>query len=119
MAYRPHGRARVSTTKPEAFATCGRCGLLYNLVDLRWQFAWRGNELKNTQLLVCTVTCLDVPQEQLRVNYVVLQPDPVPVLNARPEPYLIDEQPSNRVTTSGGLRVATNYPRNSIRITAP
>jgi hypothetical protein len=119
MAWRPHGRARVSTTRPEAWATCSRCGLLYNQVDLRWQFAWRGNQLKNTQVLVCTVTCLDVPQEQLRLNTVVLQPDPPAILNARPEPYLIDEQLSNRVTTTGGIRVAMNYPRNSIRITAP
>lgn len=117
MAWRPHGRARVSTTKPQAFATCDRCGLLYNLVDLRWQFGWRGMQLKNTQVLVCTVTCLDKPQEQLRT--IVIPPDPVPVINARPEPYLVDERPSNRVTTAGSIRVATNYPRNSIRITYP
>jgi hypothetical protein len=73
-------------------------------------------QLQNIKVLVCTVTCLDKPQEQFRT--IILPPDPMPVLNARPEPYLIDEQPSNRVTT-GGLRVAMNYPRNSIRITAP
>jgi len=115
MAYRPHGRARVDPRNPQAWAICDACGFNFNLVDLSWQYAWRGASLVNTRLLKCE-RCLDIPQEQLRT--LILPPDPVPVMNARVEPYIIDESPSTRVATTGQIRVATNYPRNSIRVTS-
>jgi hypothetical protein len=68
--------------------------MTYNLRDLRWQNQWQGNRLVNLRLLVCTRTCLDVPQIQLRT--LILPPDPVPVLNPRPEMYSA-EVPSNRI----------------------
>ncbi len=86
---RRHGRAEVNADSPRAFATCARCGLLYNLERLVWQFDWRGTQLQNLNTLVCTVTCLDKPQRQL--GTVILPPDPVGLLNARPEPYPSDE----------------------------
>jgi hypothetical protein len=54
------------------------------LADLSWQYDFRGNSLKNLRLLVCE-RCLDEAQEQLRP--VILPPDPVPVLDARPGTY--------------------------------
>lgn len=42
----------------------------------------------NTQLRVCS-TCMDVPNEQMRA--IVLQPDPLPAYQPRPEPYAVDE----------------------------
>lgn len=91
MAWHPSGRARVSARRPEALAVCDRCGLTYNLVDLKWQFQWQGIELQNLRILVCD-DCLDRPQIQLRT--IILPPDPIPVLNPRPEPYQ-SEVPSN------------------------
>ena len=84
---RPHGRARVSSTNPEAFATCDRCGLFYNLNDLQYQWEWSAQRLYNKGMLFCE-TCLDKPQEQLRT--IILPPDPMPVLNARTEPFAYD-----------------------------
>lgn len=89
MGFRPHPRAQTSAENPRSWATCDRCGLVYNLDRLVWQFDWRGTELQNTQVLVCKQTCLDKPQRQL--GTVILPPDPVGVLNARPEPYPSDE----------------------------
>lgn len=89
MAWRPHGRARVNPTAPEGFGTCDRCGLLYNLVDLPFQYEWRGDQLMNTWFRVCTVTCLDVPADFLRT--IVLPADPEPLYQPRPEPYTADE----------------------------
>lgn len=80
----PTGRARVSMRSPEAQGVCDRCYQNYSLRDLTWQFQWSGVKLQNLRLLVCK-TCLDIPQPQLRT--IVIPPDPLPVLNPRPESY--------------------------------
>ena len=77
---RPHGRAKVSTRNPEAFAICDACGFLYNHSELRFQFQWSGNKLVNLKQLVCR-RCNDIPQTQLRA--IVLPADPMPILNPR------------------------------------
>jgi len=41
-------------------------------------------KLQNLRLLVCK-TCLDVPQPALKT--IIIPPDPLPVLNPRPENY--------------------------------
>ena len=96
MVWRPTGHARVDPTSPQAWATCDLCGALYNHVDLSWQFEWAGNQLINQRTLRCE-DCLDIPQEQLRA--IILPPDPVPILNPRPEPYTLEE-PSFLATQS-------------------
>ena len=83
MAYASQaGRARTSPKNPQAHATCDRCGLRYNHVDLSWQHDWRGATLQNVRILVCR-PCLDTPQEQQRA--IVVPADPTPIINARPE----------------------------------
>lgn len=116
---RPHPRgAETDPTRPRAWARCDRCGWQYNLYKLNWQYEWRGMQLQNLQILVCD-TCLDDPQRQL--GSIVLPPDPMPVMNARPEQYEIDETPvSTRVTENGRVRVILSnrtYPIE--RIIAP
>ena len=112
MSWRPHGKARVDATWPEAFGTCDRCGDLRNLVDLKWQWQWAGPQMINTRLLVCC-KCLDEPTEQLRT--IILPPDPPPVYNARPEAYSLDEtdfrtteNAQERTTEDGSPRVRTS-----------
>lgn len=87
MSNRPHGKAHVSTRRPEPFAICDRCNVLMNLGDLQWQFVWTGNILNNTRLLVCD-RCYDEPQDQSRAR--TLPPDPLPVFNARPPRFAVD-----------------------------
>ena len=82
------GRARTSSTRPQAHAICDRCAFRYNHVDLRWQYEWRGTSLQNIRLLVCS-RCLDRPQQQLRA--IIIPADPVPVRNPRTEPFEDDE----------------------------
>lgn len=101
MAWRFHGQARVNPTNPQAFAICDRCSRLFNLVDLQWQFQFAGPHLQNLRLLVCD-SCLDVPQPQLKPR--ILPPDPLPVMNARPENFLIDDY-DYRVTEDDDIRV--------------
>jgi hypothetical protein len=94
---RPHGRrALVDPENPRAFGVCDRCGQWVNHVDLQWQWDWRGNGLANLRLLVCEI-CLDVPQPQLKPR--VIGPDPLPIINARPETFFIDE--TDERTTQG------------------
>lgn len=83
--WHPTGRGRVSMRSSEALAICDRCGFTYNHSDLTWQYQWSGVKLQNLRLLVCSVRCLDRPMPQLKT--IVIPPDPLPVLNARPEQY--------------------------------
>lgn len=84
MAYRYHGRAKVNAESPRAFARCDRCGFIYNHSDLKFQFDFRGPQLMNLRILVCS-PCYDKPQAQLKP--IILTQDPLPVINARPEDY--------------------------------
>lgn len=93
---RAHGRARVSARNPEAFATCDRCGVIYNHVDLHWQYDFAGASMVNKRLLVCN-RCMDRPQQQLRA--MILPPDPLPIANPRVFNYA--QADSNFRTTSG------------------
>lgn len=89
MAYASiSGRARTSARKPEAHAICDRCGFRYNLVDLHWQYDWRGPVVQNLRILVCN-PCLDAFQEQQRA--IVVPADPTPVVNARTQDFSIAE----------------------------
>ena len=107
MAYSSlQGRARTSARSPQAKAICDRCGFVYQHVDLRFQFDWRGPTLANLRVLVCE-RCLDRHAEQLRT--IVLPPDPVPIQNARVEQYTSDE--SDYMTlTPGSKDPATGIP---------
>jgi hypothetical protein len=82
------GRATINPSDPRALGVCDRCGALYNLHVLRYQFQWAGTAMVNKQLRVCP-TCYDTPSEFLRT--IILPPDPPPVWQPRPEPYLVDE----------------------------
>lgn len=95
MTY-PHGRAKVDSSSPRAFAICDRCGFLYNHSNLNWQFDYRGRTLANLRILVCD-TCNDEPQPQLKPR--IIPPDPVPIMNPRTERY--EEYEQNTRYTSG------------------
>jgi hypothetical protein len=92
------GRARVSVSNPQAFGVCDRCGIWYNFADLGWQYDWRGASLQNTYLKVCN-RCRDTPQEQLRAFAVPA--DPLPVMQARTEPFAVDEVGGISTTVTG------------------
>src|SRR5215467_6303432 len=91
MAWRYHGHARVDPRSPRAFGVCDRCGRLFNLVDLKFQYEWRGSRLGNTQLLVCKQD-LDKPFPFFRP--IILPPDPEAVRNPRPEEYAAEMGPT-------------------------
>ena len=99
---RPHGRARVDASNPQAFAACDRCGSWVNRVDLQAEQQWAGLSIVETGFLVCEL-CWDTPNEQLRS--IILPPDPVPVRNPRIElagtqtaDYRITEASDRRIT---------------------
>lgn len=76
------GRARTSVRSPRAKGVCDDCGEWYVLTELNKQMEFFGPALKWTGFLVCD-HCLDRPQDQNRP--IILPPDPVPVVNPRPE----------------------------------
>lgn len=97
MAYASkEGRTRIDSRSPSASGQCDRCGFLYNHSHLRWQMDYSGAGIYNKRILVCE-KCYDIPQQQLKV--IVIPPDPLPVLNARPPDYVNSE--TNYRATSG------------------
>lgn len=88
MAFNYTGHAEVDPNAPRAWATCDRCGANWNHYRLSWDRQWAGPQIINRRFLVCP-PCTDVLQPQLRT--IVIPPDPPPILNARPEPYAMDE----------------------------
>ena len=90
MSLRPHGHFRVDRSLPSAQATCDRCGGWFQHSELKWQHQYAGAKLQNLRILVCSA-CLDDPQPQLRA--IIIPPDPVPILNPRPENYVSDNNP--------------------------
>lgn len=88
MAWRFHGKATVDTNRPSAWGVCDRCGGLYDLNRLQYQWQWASMDLVNLRIRVCP-TCLDKPSPFLRT--IIIPPDPVPAFDPRPEPYAFDE----------------------------
>lgn len=76
------GFATLNLENPDAYATCQRCGQLYNHSDLEWQYAYAGFDLINLQLLVCRRKCLDLPNPTLQA--IIIPPDPIPIKDPRP-----------------------------------
>lgn len=97
-------RAEVDPYNPHAWATSDRTGFVGNHRDLRWQHEWAGLQLVNLRVLVFADE-YDKPNPQLRT--IILPPDPLPIPNARPEPYAIEEQ-TIRVIESGVARLQMN-----------
>jgi hypothetical protein len=108
MAYASQsGRARTSSSSPQAHAICDRCGFRYNHVDLQWQHDWRGAALQNVRILVCN-SCLDVPQDQLRA--IVVPADPTPIMQARTQDFATAETDYQTVTAPPVIDPTTGIP---------
>lgn len=108
MAYRWRGRFfQVDPENPRAEGICQRCGFRFNLDNLAWQYAYNGSlQPQNLRILVCQRgTCNDPLNPQDTPN--ILPPDPLPVFNARPEPYVLDET-SWMTTQDGDIIAAQN-----------
>ena len=105
-------RTHVDPANPMAWATSDQNGMIGQHNKMKWQHDWRGNKIVNLRVLVHEDE-LDKPQRQL--GNLSLPPDPVPIRNARPENYSIDET-TDRVTMggvqrhdmSGNLRILSN-----------
>lgn len=94
-----NGRARTDVNNPIAQACCDRCGFWYSHNMLNWQYEYRGRTLQNIRILVCEI-CTDKPNEQLKPR--IIPPDPVPIANARVEPFAYDSE-DHRGTSNPAL----------------
>lgn len=101
MRWRLTGHAKVSQIDPKAWGTCDRCGFNFNLHELQQQMQWAGPAMVRKSSRVCS-RCMDRPSEHMRT--VDRGPDPLPIHNARPEPYTLDET-DFRIDESGIQRV--------------
>lgn len=95
---RVHGRAKIDPANPRALGVCERCGFLYNHENLKWQMDWRGPKIQNLRILICS-DCYDKPQPNGQQT-ILLPADPLPVQNARPEQYVLDDNPLSGLAAS-------------------
>ncbi len=93
------GRALTDPSSPRGFAPCDRCGIWYNHHTLKSQHQWAGTTIIDIGVLCCD-QCLDDLQPQLRT--LILPPDPAPIINARVEPFSLDEAGGDVVLTQSG-----------------
>lgn len=100
MAWSRYTHASISAQSPQALGTCDRCGMVYQHSRLSWQFDWRGPRLQNLRILVCP-TCLDAPQQNGQ-RTIILPPDPLPITNPRPDPYMFMGQSSSPDPSQSG-----------------
>lgn len=91
MKMRPHGHAEIDPSNPRAKAVCDRCGFIWNHNRLQWVYDWAGTKLQNKRFLVCP-NCVDQYQQNGQ-RTIILPPDPVPIMNARPENYVVADNP--------------------------
>lgn len=91
MSFRPHGRATTDSASPRAWGVCDRCGFLFNHHILSWEYDWRGPRIQNSRFLVCP-SCMDAYQQNGQ-RTIIIPADPVPIVNARPEYYVGDDNP--------------------------
>lgn len=92
----PRGASRDPHQGP--WATCDRCGFIYSMSRMQFQYDYTGGpEPQNLNLLVCS-KCLDNLDFQRK--FFVLPGDPQPFMNTRPEAYVADE--TNWLTTEDG-----------------
>lgn len=82
------GYARTDPRAPRAKGVCDDCGRWFLHSRLLRQMEYRGTALEWTGFFKCR-ECLDKPQDQLRP--ILLPPDPVPIMNPRPEYAVNDE----------------------------
>lgn len=87
---------RFDAHDPHGLAICDGCGFLIQHTHLREKMEYRGGSVPvGTGLRVCA-SCDDVPQPYYR--RLLLRPDPVPLLNPRPD--------SNDATTNAQTAAA-------------
>lgn len=85
-----HGKAKVDPRMPQGFGVCDYGGEWRNLRDLKKQMEWTGSKLTWTGELVCDEH-IDKPQAQLKA--IRLPPDPLPLVNPRPEQFTTIDMP--------------------------
>lgn len=107
MADRWQGKFfEVNTDNPSSESICDRCGFRFNANRMQFQYDFRGGAAPvNTFILTCgRPTCNDELQYQNAAWN--LGPDPIPIYNARVEPYTVDD--TNWLTTDDGSIITTD-----------
>ena len=112
--WHPTGRAKVSARSPSAIGVCQRCSMWYSRNELVPQFQWAGPKLQNLEVYVCTRTCYDVPQTQLKS--ILIPPDPLPVYRPFPEQFdaVVNNDIATESTTFNGNDLTTETGDNLV-----
>lgn len=114
MTFRPHPKYASNSAKNGPWTTCDVCGFIDSHSRMQWQYDYRGgNSPVNVRILKCP-RCVDALRFQAKL--VILPPDPRPIMNTRPESYVVDEtnwlttQDSEIIDTQAGDNFITSIP---------
>lgn len=91
MSLRYPSHAKINPSAPRAIGVCDFCGQQWNLSELAFQYYWFGNDYLSSGFRVCP-PCYDVAAVFNRP--IILGPDPIPVIQPRPEQYSVEEGPA-------------------------
>ena len=98
---------KFNARDPRGLAICDGCGFLVQHSHLREKMDYRGGAVPvGLGLRVCA-SCDDVPQPYYRRQ--LLRPDPVPLLNPRP-----DTNPTNNILSEDGDFIITEDGENIV-----
>lgn len=75
----------VDVNDPHGAGVCDGCGFWQNHYKLRKHMVYRGGATPVWDGLLVCASCDDVPNPAPQFSRLVLAPDPVPLLNPRPE----------------------------------
>lgn len=75
----------IDPQDPAAVGVCDGCSFWVSHRDLRKHIVYRGGSVPVWDGLLFCTKCDDVPNPAPQFSRLALQPDPVPVLNPRPE----------------------------------
>lgn len=103
MTLPSNAHAPISIHRPEPTGCCDRCGFLYPLASLAWQYEWAGPRMFNRKIRVCPRD-LDVPQENGR-RTIIIGPDPKPLKDPRPT-FWASQSAQGSTTTTGPTQFA-------------
>ena len=103
MAKRPHPSGATNNPHDGPWSSCDRCGFIYNLNRLQFQYDFNGGSTPVNLGVLCCSKCLDGLNYQKKL--LILPPDPKPIMNTRPEQYVVDE--TNWLTAEDGTVLTT------------
>jgi hypothetical protein len=105
--WRPRTALVIDQNNPRGVGVCDGCSFWVNHVDLEKHMVYRGGTSPVWDGLLFCSKCQDVPNPAPQFSRLALLPDPVPLLNPRPETTVVAQSGFGYMTTETGMYANT------------